>query len=290
MRTVLLLASAICLLVFPTRLLANAWMLDAGQWSAELYNKYYWATEDYDQNGDRVEKPNGGRYEEFRPEFKLEYGLCDQLNLLLSVPYKWAKWDDINGTIRNNGLEFVGVGAKFRLSEDDERNPAASLQVKLEVPGGYDRDEPPSLGHGKPDLETRLMVGKVLDMPSPDASLKLYHIGGEIGYRTLNNKIPYFLEVGVQPAKQVLLKGMIDGVFGTSHIDRPPTNRELIEKKYGEYAKASGEVLFSFSPEGTFGILKNVQGLSIGLGYGYTFYGKNTAVGSEITLKLFYRF
>jgi hypothetical protein len=127
-------------------------------------------------------------------------------------------------------------------------------------------------------------------MPSSDAPLKLYHIGGEIAYRTLNNKIPYFFEVGVQPTQQVLVKGMIDGVFATSGIDRPATNSELIEKKYEEYSKVIGEVLYSFSPEGTFGILKDVKGLCIGLGYGYTFYGKNTAVGSEITLKLFCRF
>lgn len=288
MRIMLPLAILVCLLALPTRLLANAWMLGPNEWSAELYGKYYWATEDYDHGGSRVEKPNGGRYEEFRPELKLEYGLYDQLNLLLSIPYKWARWEDINGTLHNDGLEFVGVGAKLRLSEDDESNPAASLQVKLEVPGGYDRDKPPSLGHGKSDLETRFMLGKLFKMPIFDTPLKLYHIGGEIGYRTLNNKMPYFLEVGVQPIDNVLVKGMIDGVFATSGIDRPATNDELIQKKYESYAKVIGEV--SYSPEGTFGILKDVKGLSIGLGYGYTFYGKNTAVGSEITLKLYWRF
>ena len=288
MRTTLLLLFSVCLLAFPTRLLANAWMLGANEWSVETYNKFYWATEDYDHRGDSVEKANGGRYEEFRPELKVEYGLYDQLNLLLSVPYKWAKWEDINGTLHNDGLEFVGVGAKLRLSEDYKRNPAVSLQVKLEMPGGYDKDEPPSLGHGESDLEMRLMVGKVLDRPVFDTPLRLYHVGGEIGYRTHNNKVPYFFEVGLQPVEHVLVKGMIDGVFATSDIDRAPTNDELIDKKYEEYSKVIGEVLFS--PNGAFGILKDVQGLSVGVGYGYTFYGKNTAIGSEVTLKLYWRF
>lgn len=289
MKNILLLLLSICLLALPTRLLANAWMLDAGKKSVEVYNKFYWATEDYDYRGDRVEKANSGRYEEFRSELKVEYGLYDQLNLLLSLPYKWARWEDIYGTLENDGVEFVGVGAKLRLSEDYKRNPAASLQVKFETPRGYDKDEPPSLGHGKSDLETRLMVGKVLNNRRVFGTpLRVYHIEGEVGYRTLNNKIPYFLEVGLQPAEWMLVKGMIDGVIATSDIDQPPTNSELIQKKYEEYSKLMGEVLIS--PNGAFGILKNVEGLSIGLGYGYTFYGKNTAVGSEITLKLYYRF
>ncbi|MBN1510345.1 MAG: hypothetical protein JW955_26085 [Sedimentisphaerales bacterium] len=288
MRTGLALLSAISLLALPTRLLANAWMLGANEWSAELYSKYYWATEDYDHRAHRAEKPNGGTYDEFRPEFKLEYGLCKQLNLLFSIPYKWARWEDTNGTLENDGAEFVGIGAKFRLFEEDETQPAASLQVKYEVAGGYDEDDPPSLGHGESDLEARLMIGKVLDEPVFDTPIKLYHLGGEIGYRSRNNTIPYFLEVGVQPVPYVLVKGMIDGVFATSDRYRPPTANELIGKKYEEYSKVIAEVLFS--PEGTFGILKDVEGFSIGLGYGYTFYGKNTSVGSEITLKVYCRF
>lgn len=289
MKNILLLLLSICLLALPTRLLANAWMLDAGEGFAEVYNKFYWATQDYDYRGDRADKANSGRYEEFRSELKVEYGLYDHLNLLLSTPYKWAEWEDNNGTLENDGLEFVGVGAKLMLSEDLARNPAASLQVKFEIPGGYDKDKPPSLGHGKSDLETRLMIGKVLNNRRVFGTpLRVYHIGGEIGYRTRNNKIPYFLEVGLQPAEWMLVKCMIDGVIATSDIDRPPTNSELIQKKYEEYSKLMGEILIS--PNGAFGILKDLEGLSIGFGYGYTFYGKNTAVGSEITLKIFYRF
>lgn len=289
MRTKLLLLILFCLLGFPTRLLANAWMLDANEWSVETYNKFYWATKDYDYRGDRINKANSGRYEEFRSELKVEYGLYDHLNLLLSTPYKWARWEDINGTLENDGVEFVGVGAKLRLSEDYKKNPAASLQVKFEIPGGYDKDKPPSLGHGRSNLETRLMVGKVLNNRRVFGTpLRVYHVGAEVGYHTRNNKIPYFLEVGLQPTKWMLVKGMIDGVIATSDIDRPPTNSELIQKKYEEYSKVMGEVLIS--PKGAFGILKDVEGLTIGFGYGYTFYGKNTAVGSEITMKLYYRF
>jgi len=257
MKTILLLLLLICLLGLPKQLLANAWMLGAGEQSTEVYGKFYWATQDYDYRGDRTEKPNNGRYEEFRPELKVEYGLYDHVNLLLLIPYKWARWQDINGTLENDGVEFVGVGAKLRLSEDLARNPAARLQVKFETPGGYDRDQPPSLGHRKSDLETRLMVGKVLDNRQVFGTpLRIYHDGAEIGYRTLNNKIPYLLEVGVQPAGWMLVKGMIDGVFATSNIDRPATNDELIEKRYEEYSKVIGEVLYS--PEGTLGILNDL--------------------------------
>ena len=157
MRPMLPLSLLVCLLAHPTRLLANAWMLGTNEWSVETYNKFYWATEDYDHHGDRVEKANDGKYEEYRSELKVEFGFRDQLNLLFSVPYKWGKWEDINGALHNDGVEFVGVGAKLRLSEESEIDPAASLQVKYEVPGGYDKDEPPSLGHEKSDLELSLI-------------------------------------------------------------------------------------------------------------------------------------
>lgn len=289
MRTISLSLALVSLLALPTRLLANAWMLDASQWSMEVHGKYYWATRDYDYRGHRTGKPNDGRYQEYRSELKLEYGLRDRLNLLFSAPYKWGRWEDLNGTLENDGLEFVGVGAKLRLSEDYKKAPAASLQVKLEIPGGYDRDEPPSLGHEQTDLEMRFMAGKVRDNRKVFGTpLRLYHVGGEIGYRTHENKIPYFLELGVQPAKWMLVKGMIDGVFATSDTDQPPTNEELIQKKYEEYAKVIGEVLIS--PQGVFNVTKKAKGFNIGFGYGYTFYGENTSVGSEVTAKLFWRF
>lgn len=256
---------------------------------AEVYNKFYWTTQDYDYRGEQTNKANSGRYEEFRTELKVEYGLRDELNLLFSAPYKWARWEDRNGTLENRCVEFVAVGAKLSLSEDYKRNTAASLQVKFETPGGYDKDDPPSLGHEKSDLETRLMVGKVLDNKKVFGTpLRLYHVGGEVDYRTLNNKIPYFLEVGVQPTEWMLIKGMIDGIFATSDIDQPATNSELINKKYEDYAKVIGEVLIS--RDGLFNVLKDVEGLSIGLGYGYTFSGKNTGLGSEVTLKIYKRF
>ena len=284
-----LLLLVICLLGFPARLLANAWMLDTGEGFAEVYNKFYWATQDYDYRGDRTDKANSGRYEEFRSELKVEYGLYDHLNLLLSTPYKWARWEDNNGTLENNGLEFVGVGAKFSLFNDDQSNSVVSLSVKHEIPGHYDENDPPSLGHAKSDQEVRLMVGKVLDniwvFGTP---LRVNHIGAEIGYRTRNNKIPYFLEVGLQPAEWMMVKGMVDGIIATSDIDRQPTNSELIQKKYEEYSKLMCEILIS--PDNVFGVLKETKGLTFGFGYGYTFYGKNTSVGSEITLKIFYRF
>ena len=49
-----------------------------------------------------------------------------------------------------------------------------------------------------------------------------------------------------------------------------------------------GEVLVSGN--GAFDVTKEARGLSLGFGYGYTFHGKNSAVGSEVTVKLFWRF
>lgn len=44
MKTKLPLLLSICLLALPTKLLANAWRLYAGEWFVETCNKFYWAS------------------------------------------------------------------------------------------------------------------------------------------------------------------------------------------------------------------------------------------------------
>ena len=93
----LLLLFVICLLGFPARLLANAWMLDAGEGFAEVYNKFYWATQDYDYRGDRADKANSGRYEEFRSEVFIGFFEC------ASVSFS------------NSSLSFLSTGVTLSL-------------------------------------------------------------------------------------------------------------------------------------------------------------------------------
>lgn len=290
------------LLIFPATLYAGAWTIDGKEVVVELYGKYYWAEKNYLNNGDVERMPDGGKYSEWREELKIDVGISNRVNVLFSVPYKSAEYENDFNTFKQNGLADVVIGAKLMVLDEEDYNkkqyaekyknyPTVSLQVKYNFPAGYDETEPPALGDGKAEVEARVMVGKKLGRKI-FPGFALHTVGAELGYRLrdsdLVNKVPFFAEANFELKKGFMLRGMVDGVFTVSGSDVEPTDEERINKKYEEYAKAIvliryGDIVGVYNDD-------KASNLAFEAGYGHTFWGKNTAVGSEIIFSISYKF
>ncbi|MEW6619668.1 MAG: hypothetical protein AB1422_10110 [bacterium] len=240
------------IIYLPKNIFAGAWTIGKSDIFTEMYYKYYWSDKNFDNNGKKEEIPFGGKYDEQRTEFKMEYGVLDNINLSFSIPYKWAKFENEFDTFKNKHIEDIFVGLKYRvLNEDDYQDkyyPTISILLREKFPSGYDENKSPSLGDGERETETRLLIGKKFNKSpdSPDNTDKLLHsIGAEIGYRIrareFVDKIPYFAEMNLElPLKvpnKVFLRAILDGVKVTSSSTKDPTEKEVIKKKYEEYSK-----------------------------------------------------
>ncbi len=271
---VLALSVVTIILSASTNLYAGAWVLPKGQLYMELYSKYYYADSDFDSDGTgKIPKANNGAYHETYLEYKFEYGLFDKVNLLFSIPYKFALSEDDNGEHRNTGLADVWTGVKLNILE---KPIVTSLQFRVKFPTMYDKNESPALGTEYIDGEAKILLGKsFITIPS--------FIGVELGYRgrggkNTDDEIPYFVEAGYFPTKRIMLKATLDGVEGLAG-----TGPEE------DYAKWGVAAAYSFVG-GFSSVTRAEKSFNIELGYNNTFKGKNTGVGSEGVVKASYQF
>lgn len=237
----------------------GAWTLPEGKLYCELYNKYYWHKSEFNDKGKRTNWSANGHYNEIRAELKLEYGLTDDLTLLLYLPYKEAHWHDDNAKYTTKGIVDIWTGAKYRLFSEPF---VLSLQTRVKIPTHYNEHDTPSLGRRQVDGEIKLLLGKSL-VPFISGYTK-----AELGFRARNeeptNQIPYFYELGYNLTDYLTLKATLDGVEGISGTGK-------IDEDYIKW---------------TLGPICKIGDYAIELGYGNTFAGKNSSAAEEVILSL----
>lgn len=298
-------------IAFPSNATAGAWPIMNTVMFTELSSKYYWADKHYHNDG---YYQDGDKYNEFRHELKLQYGLSEDITLLLSVPYKQAESKHSSDTYKKNGFEDISFGLKHRIFVEERstsadpcstepcpskiKTPELSAQVKLKVPAGYNYKDSPSLGADKIELEGRLLIGKRFQIDKVNPPPGVYSVSAEVGYTFresgLPGRIPYFAEFNLRAYREFYVRAILDGIFVTSSTSVEPTQTQILDKEFEEYSKAM--ILFrlgSFETEkkSKKEKMKHLSSFikefcSIELGYGYTFHGKNTAQGSEVVLNL----
>lgn len=270
---------------FPVKTFAGAWSLEKGSFFSELSSKFHSTDTKYNKNGSKKKFFYGSEYEEYRVELKMHYGVTNDINLFLSVPYKWIKYENFMSSDKNKDFEDLSFGLKYRIKEehDSVACPTISLLIKGKVPLGYDELESPSIGDGETEPEFRLLIGRLFK------NSFINSIGGEVGYQKRKNelpdKIPYFMEFNFRAKEYIIFRTILDGIIVTEDSGKEPDNQELIKKKYEEYTK--GIFLINI---GAFGTYEKMNGFFVELGYGYTFAGKNTDVSKEFIFNLGYNF
>ncbi|MFA5410950.1 MAG: tetratricopeptide repeat protein [Candidatus Omnitrophota bacterium] len=233
----------------------GAWTLKEGQMYVELYTKYYWNNHQFDNKGKKKRWDYDGKGNEWRTELKLEYGLTDMDTLLLYTVAKEAHWKDSFRSSTKRGITEIWPGIKRLLFE---KPFIASLQGKLKIPLNYSEEAVPSLGTHQIDAEVKILTAQ--PWPKLPGYTKF-----ETGFRARrekpSNEIPYFFELGYNLKPKLILKTTLDG--NESLAGTGGTNEDWLKYTIGPIFKISE--------------LFNLE-----LGFGHTFYGKNTSAAKEI--------
>jgi len=270
--------------------LGGAWTLGKGETSIESYLSRYGADRDFDGRGNVRRKPNGGKYGEVREEVKVEYGLTNDVNLLAYLPWKWAKYEDVNMACRNRGLVDMRLGAKWRLydNSDDHNDRVLSVSVLGGFPMGYRSHECPPLGDAQASVEGRVLYGETffrekVNYKGPDGNMversrdRLF-VGAEVGYRCrfggLADQLVYFGQSGLLLGNGISIQGEVDGVYALPGSGRDREDYTVLRL---------GPVYHSWA---TARPVLRARDWMVGLFVGKTILGRNTAVGHEVVLKV----
>ncbi len=250
--------------------IGGAWGVPKKHCLLELYSKYYYHNSQFDNQGKKKRWGYGGKGSEIQNEFKIDYGLSDNITVWVHIPFKEAYWKDDYNKSKTKGFGDIWLGGKYRFLD----NPLVlSLALASKFPAGYNANDSPSLGNGQFDQEIMLLSAKAIHS---------FYFRAESGYRWRNEEpadlIPYFLEIGYEPWDRILLKTDLDGVksiSGTGNVE--------------DYTKGVICILFTLR-RGVNPFTKTKDQLGIELGYGETFIGKNASAASEVYTKILYYF
>ena len=271
MKRYLFLAAALLSLgaFLPSELFAGAWTVPKGHMYHEVYMKYWYNDYDFNKKWEKKKKEKSGWYDEYYIEYKNEFGLTDNLNLLFQFPYQEAVYKDSGTSLKNNGVKEVWFGAKYRFMI----NPVVmAAQVKAKYATDYDTGKSPGLGSKDNDIEARALIGKSFD-PYLPAYLSLegaYRWRG----REAANDVPYFAEIGYYLYRGILLKTNLDGIWGqhgTGDVE--------------SYMKCGGAITFEILSDRA-SVYRISQSFNIELGYTHVLVGQSSGAGKEIVLKV----
>ncbi len=221
---ILLTVGFFTLVTFTADSHAGPWTLNKGRFWMETFTRYMYSCKYFDSKNNEGRWPNGGWSGIYDVEEKLEYGVTDNFNLLLGVPYTWGWWKDGNGTSKNEGFKEINLGAKYKFLQ---KPVTAAVQIKAFFqPRGIDRNKQPELNEYGDALEIRGLIGKSWSIFDG----KQFYVSGEAGYKWSSkwistnkyaNMIPLFAEAGFAPFSWLMLKGEVDCMIshpGTGEI------------------------------------------------------------------------
>lgn len=236
MKTLLLFV--VPLFFFPHTLQAGAWTLGRGKlWvkTTFLYQKthdrYYSritpcpAGLNCTHSGQRVPFPFNGRSRTSAVYLDIQYGLLNQLDLMIQLPFFDISFTDLANPERPGTSELgdVRFGVKYAVI----RRPfAGSVKIQAKAPTGFfNKDaEVVPIGDGQWDLEFVGQAGKSL-WPIPayvnlDLGYRLrFKPDRQTSLRDPGNEVTLRAEAGYNILQHVLLKAAINGLFGTDFKD-----------------------------------------------------------------------
>ncbi len=236
----------------------GAWTLKKGQMYAELYTKYYWHNSQFDGKGHKKRWGYEGKGNEIRTELKLEYGFNDALTLMLATVAKEAHWKDSYKSCTTKGFVEMWPGLKYNLFSEPF---ICTLQGRVKFPFHYNEQDVPALGKHQIDEELKILTAQ--PWPKLPGYTKF-----ETGYRIRNeepaDEIPYFFEFGYNPHNWLVLKTTLD-----------------CSKGLASTGDSEDWMKYTLGP-----IFRIKDIINIELGFGHTFYGKNTSAAKEIICSL----
>jgi hypothetical protein len=238
---------------------ADPFVQEAGQGRIIITGLHTESSKGFGNDGKIIDIPD---YHQDQVYFQAEYGLTNDLTLLLTPSYQGV---DVNGTDKTTGLGYTDIGARYRIAHGD--NWIISVQGLARIPGKKRADRAAQIGRTDAEYDMRAGVGY---------SFGSSFISLEGGYR---------LRAGDPPNEF-----HADFTFGTQLAPR----LSLMASSYNSFSDGRGVNIFNQSyryndvyPSLVYELTKN---FSVQAGYFATISGRNALRQRGPTLGLWVKF
>jgi hypothetical protein len=255
---------------------AGAWTYAAGTGQVIFNNTYYRATHEFTKSGDRRSFSDDGEFTKFEFNPWIEYGLRDDLTMVLNLFVRRVAFSNDFTDDTNFGIADPEIGLRYRLSPPDAKTVwAVQGLVKLPL---SEPDATPPLGNEQTDVEARLLVGRSFSIGP-----RWGYWDVEVGYRFRDeepaDEIKLEATLGVSPIERWLLIGQFFGTVGLRNgtsirIENNPT----IDPNYDLY-KVQLSIVYELT-----------RSVRLQLGYLRDLAGRNTGAGEAALLAVWFRF
>lgn len=207
---------AVCLsLMTAGSVFAGAWTAEKGTSYHRIAANYYVADKTFDEDGHSRAMDWNGEFSDTNANYYMEYGLLDQLTVILSLYYKDIEREDDYRTNETSGMGDVDLGLRYRLHTSSIG--VFSVQGLVKVPEFYDENDALPLGNGQYDYECRLLYGRSLWPHIPG------YINFEAAYRfraeAPSDEFRYLLEIGSNLGKNVYARAKWDTIISMDNAD-----------------------------------------------------------------------
>jgi protein XagA len=255
---------------------AGAWTFPQGSGQVILNNLYYSATDEFTRGGHRRSFSDDGEFTKYEFNPYIEYGLRDDLTLVLNLFARRVAFSNNFSDDVNFGLADPEIGLRYRLSPPSAQT-VWSVQATLKLPVAVPHDTPP-LGNEQTDAEARLLVGRGFSIAGHWAYWDV-----ELAYRFRDeapaDEIKLDATLGVSLSERWLAIGQFFGTRGLRNgsvirIQGNPT----IDTNYDLY-KGQLSIVYQLT-----------QSVRLQAGYVRDLAGRNTGAGQAALLAVWFRF
>lgn len=183
----------------------------------------------------------------------IEYGLADDVTLVLKIPYNWIEDDIGEEQVSNSGFTDAELGVRWRFNDLDS-SIATSLQGVAIVPMGYDEDAELPLGRGAVGAEIRIPVSQGYQLAGRNGFWNV-----EVAYRQyfeddVSNEVRLLGEVSQDVVDQVAVAAQLEQSIALDNND--------FRDEETDFTKLTGQIWFRATDRLTFvfGGYTNVAG------------------------------
>ncbi len=205
----LMLAALVFPLISANPCHAGAWTVPENEWYDRVSFNYYYAGEEFNQDGDRSAFTADGNFRDFNLGNYLEYGITGRLTLINSLCYKYIIKEDHVRKAETYSLGDIDLALKWKAF--DGEGGVLSTQALVKIPDAYDEDEPLPVGNGQYDLELRMLYGRSLYPLLPGYG------NVEAAYRwrfeAPSDEIRYIVEFGADFTTALYGRIKLDGLY-----------------------------------------------------------------------------
>jgi|GEM_PF-1140255 len=247
---------------------ANPWQQASGELLLSPYLSYYQATSFRDDNGNKQDFSNNGKFHNYNPRLYFSLPLrSDKLNLFGSIPYVTNTYED--DFVKNTNQDFgdIELGLRFNITSFGDTYIMGSIIGYIPA---YTNDQAPSAGYELFGIEPRLILAGTSRLLGEYNNFHKIEVGVRYFFPQDPLQIRFLISQGYRVTDQFLLLGELDGIFSFSDNSRFFENNLQQVAQY-QTIKASFNLGYEFSPALTIygGLFHDIYNRNSGIGSGF---------------------